>query len=124
MVDIFSVMAVQTTKDGWELSNKAMKITALLSSSSKDSSKTKRTQVSYSSDQHSVIHLPPARSDKPAFDIVAVVDPVSQGAQKAGTLLKVLHRVLNARVRVFLNCVDKHSELPQKSYFRWVIALF
>ena len=52
---------------------------------------------------------------------MAVVDPVSQGAQKASTIVKVLHRVLNARVRIFLNCVDKHSEMPQKSYFRMVL---
>jgi len=122
----YSVMSVQTSKDGWELSNKAMKITSLLTSGkgqSKSSGTTnsKRTQLVYSSDQHSVIHLPPARNDLPAFDIVAVVDPVSQGAQKASTIVKVLHRVLNARVRIFLNCVDKHSEMPQKSYFRMVL---
>ena len=59
-------MSVQTSKDGWELSNKAMKITSLLTSGkgqSKSSGTTssKRTQLVYSSDQHSVIHLPPAR---------------------------------------------------------------
>ena len=114
-------MAVQTTKDGWELSNKAMKITSLLSSCSKDTSSgksSKRVQVSYSSDQHSAIQMAPRHPDRPAFDVQVIVDPVSQGAQKAGTLLRVLHKVLNARIRVFLNCVDKHSELPQKSYFR------
>ena len=29
--------------------------------------------------------------------------------------------VVNAKIRVFLNCVDKHSEMPQKSYFRMVM---
>ncbi len=52
---------------------------------------------------------------------VAVVDPVSQGAQKIAAVLNALKQVLNARIRVFLNCVDKHSELPQKSYFRLVL---
>ncbi len=33
-------------------------------------------------------------------------------------------QVLNARVRVFLNCVEKHSEMPNKSYFRQTINLF
>ena len=32
--------------------------------------------------------------------------------------LQVLQQVLNAKVRVFFNPVDKHSELPNKSYFR------
>ena len=29
-------------------------------------------------------------------------------------------QVLNARVRVFLNPVEKHSDMPNKSYFRSV----
>ena len=28
---------------------------------------------------------------------------------------------MNSPLRVFLNCVDKHSEMPQKSYFRMVM---
>ena len=61
-------MSVQTSKDGWELSNKAMKITSLLTSgkgqsksSTSGTTNSKRNQLVYSSDQHSVIHLPPAR---------------------------------------------------------------
>jgi len=29
--------------------------------------------------------------------------------------------VLNAKLRVFLNCVDKHSEMPNKSFFKQVL---
>jgi hypothetical protein len=54
-----------------------------------------------------VITIEPQQPDKPAFDIAAVVDPASQGAQKISTLLLVLKDVLNAKIRVFLNCVDK-----------------
>ena len=28
---------------------------------------------------------------------------------------------MNAKIRVFLNCVDKHSEMPNKSFFRQVL---
>lgn len=52
---------------------------------------------------------------------MAVVDPVSRGAQKIAPLLLALKDVLNAKVSVFLNCVEKHSEMPQKSYFRTVL---
>ena len=65
-------------------------------------------------DKHSVIRAEPQFPDRLAFDLVAIVDPVSQGGQ----VLLVLQQVLNARVRLFMNCVDKHSEMPNKSYFR------
>ena len=29
--------------------------------------------------------------------------------------------MLNAKLRVFLNCVDKHSEMPNKSFFKQVL---
>ena len=36
-------------------------------------------------------------------------------------IVPVAVQVLNCRVRVFLNCVDKHSEMPLKSYYRFVL---
>ena len=61
-----------------------------------------RSEVTFRSDQHSVITLDPAHADQPAFDIVAVVDPVSRGAQKVAPLVAVLASVLNAKIRIFL----------------------
>jgi hypothetical protein len=46
---------------------------------------------------------------------------IFQGAQKIAPLLQVLGEVLNARLTVFFNCVEKHSEMPQKSFFRLVL---
>ena len=77
--------------------------------------------TAFRSDQHSVITLQPRQEDRPSFEIVAIVDPISRGAQKISPLLGVLHQVLNAKIRVFLNCVDKHSEMPNKSFFRQVL---
>ncbi len=65
--------------------------------------------------------LAPSEADIPAFDIVAIIDPVSKGAQKIAPVLAVLQSVLNAKIRIFLNCVDKHSEMPNKSFFRQVL---
>ena len=65
--------------------------------------------------------MEPRFPDRPAFDLVAVVDPVGRGAQKIAPVLLVLQQVLNARIRVFLNPVEKHSEMPNKSYFRVVL---
>ena len=100
------------------VSDQAMIVAALLSS--RASSKP-RNEISFRSDQHSVISLSPRQADRPSFEIVAIVDPISRGAGKISPLLGVLHQVVNARIRVFLNCVDKHSEMPNKSFFRQVL---
>ena len=100
------------------VSDQAMIVSGLLSS--RPSTKA-RSEVTYRSDQHSVITLQPRDPDRPSFELVAVVDPISRGAQKISPLLAVLHQVLNAKVRIFLNCVDKHSEMPNKSFFRQVL---
>jgi hypothetical protein len=46
------------------------------------------------SDEHSVVKLEPRFPDRPAFDLVAIVDPVSRGAQKIAPVLEVLRQVL------------------------------
>ena len=68
-----------------------------------------------------MIKIDPEEPTKPSFDIVAILDPVSQGTQKISGVLKTLSKVINAKIRIFLNCVDKHSEIPQKSYYRVVL---
>ena len=65
--------------------------------------------------------MDPEDRGTPSFDLVAIIDPVSKGAQKITSTLITLSKVVNAKIRIFLNCVDKHSELPQKSYFRVVL---
>lgn len=73
-----------------------------------------RFDITFSGEKHSVLKFPAAHPEKAAFDIVAVVDPVSRGAQKLGPILQVLQEVLNCNVRVFLNCVEKNSDMPVK----------
>ena len=51
---------------------------------------------------------------RPSFDLVAVCDPVSRGAQQLGPLLSVLRQVLNADIRLVLNSQLKHSDMPLK----------
>ena len=101
-----------------EVSDQAMIVSGLLSS--RPSGKP-RSEVTFRSDLHSVITLQPREEDRPSFEIVAIVDPISRGAQKISPLLGVLQQVLNAKIRIFLNCVDKHSEMPNKSFFRQVL---
>ncbi|XP_050308475.1 UDP-glucose:glycoprotein glucosyltransferase isoform X2 [Anthonomus grandis grandis] len=95
-----------------------MKLEPLLLSRSSSKS---RFDITYHSDEHSVVKVPPKRPDLVAFDLVAVVDPVSRGAQKLGPVLQVLHEVLNCNIRVFLNSVEKNSDMPVKSFYRFVL---
>uniref|UniRef100_A0A8C5CCI1 UDP-glucose glycoprotein glucosyltransferase 1 n=1 Tax=Gadus morhua TaxID=8049 RepID=A0A8C5CCI1_GADMO len=55
------------------------------------------------------------------FDVVAVVDPVTRDAQKVAPLLLVLKQLVNINLRVFMNCQSKLSDLPLKSFYRYVL---
>lgn len=58
--------------------------------------------------------------DQVAFSLIAIVDPVSRGAQKLGPILKTLQQSLNCNIKVFLNCLDKNSDMPLKRYMRFL----
>lgn len=68
-----------------------------------------------------VVKLPPKVKDEPSFNIVAVLDPASRGAQKLAPLLILLRQVVNCDLKVFLCAVDKHSDMPVKNFYRYVI---
>ena len=116
MVNLFySHMDVKSTP---KVADQVMKTVALLMTRS--ATKT-RNKISFYGDKHSVIVAEPRVPDRPSFEITAVIEPASAGAQKIAAVLLVLQEVVNAKISVFLNCVDKHSEMPQKSYFRMVL---
>lgn len=60
--------------------------------------------------------MPAKNKDEPVFEINVIVDPVSRGAQKVGSIVSVLSQVINANINVYLNCVDKNSDMPVKRY--------
>ncbi|XP_065164353.1 UDP-glucose:glycoprotein glucosyltransferase isoform X2 [Atheta coriaria] len=99
-------------------SNAIMKIVSLLVARPQSKS---RFDIASETDQYSVIKLPPNQPEKVAFDIVAIVDPVSRGAQKLGPILQVLQEVLNCNIKLFLNSVEKNSDMPLKSFYRFVL---
>lgn len=70
----------------------------------------------------SAIQLSTEVEGEPYLDIVGIVDPLTLGAQFMSSLLSSVSRVLPSRVRVYLNCVEKHSEMPMKSFFRYVLS--
>ncbi|GBM24555.1 UDP-glucose:glycoprotein glucosyltransferase 1 [Araneus ventricosus] len=81
-----------------------------------------RHEIKFYSDKHSAIKIPAADIEEPAHEIVAILDPVSKGAAKLASILGVLQRVINAHFTIFFNCVDKHSAMPLKSFYRFVLS--
>lgn len=75
-----------------------------------------RFEIGFHGDEFSVLKLEPTDPDRPVFDIAGIVDPVSRGAQKLGHVLQVLQGVLNCKIRVFLNSVEKNSDMPLKRF--------
>ncbi|XP_043284000.1 UDP-glucose:glycoprotein glucosyltransferase isoform X2 [Venturia canescens] len=80
-----------------------------------------RYEVPFRSDEYSSVKIPAPNPDEVAFNIMAIVDPVSRGAQKLGPILTTLQKSLNCNIKVFLNCVEKNSDMPLKSFYRFVL---
>ncbi|KAE8604939.1 hypothetical protein XENTR_v10014902 [Xenopus tropicalis] len=98
-------------------SDLVMKVDSLLSSQPKGEG---RVNYQIPEDAHSAIKLRPTEG-MIYFDVVAVVDPVTKAAQRLAPLLLVLKQVLNMNLRVFMNCQSKLSEMPLKSFYRYVL---
>ncbi|XP_035859845.1 UDP-glucose:glycoprotein glucosyltransferase 2 isoform X2 [Sander lucioperca] len=100
-----------------QTSDLVMKVDALLTAAPKGEV---RRDVHFIKDSHSVLHLSP-RENEVFYDVVAIVDPLTREAQKMSPLLIVLSQVVNVRLQVFMNCRAKLSEMPLKSFYRFVL---
>ncbi|XP_059620979.1 UDP-glucose:glycoprotein glucosyltransferase [Phlebotomus argentipes] len=72
-------------------------------------------------DDHTVVNLEPKVAKGPFFEVVGVLDPASKGAQKLAPILILLRTVLNCHMKVYLCAVDKHSDMPVKNFYRYVV---
>lgn len=72
-------------------------------------------------DDYLKLVVPPERPDDPFLKIQVILDPLTRGAQKVLPILMTFRKIFNLRLRFMFNCVDKHSELPLKSFYRFVI---
>lgn len=98
-------------------SDLVMKVDALLSSQPKGEA---RVEYGFADDRYSAVKIRPKEGDV-YFDVVAVVDPVTRDAQKLAPFLMVLKQLVNVNLRVFMNCQSKLSEMPLKSFYRYVL---
>ncbi len=58
--------------------------------------------------------IPASDETTAAFDVMAVVNPLSREAQKMAPLLSVLSAVINADLKLVMNPKAKLSEMPLK----------
>ncbi|XP_053191338.1 UDP-glucose:glycoprotein glucosyltransferase 1 [Scomber japonicus] len=98
-------------------SDLVMKVDALLSSQPKGEA---RVEYGFADDRYSAVKIRPKEGDV-YFDVIAVVDPVTREAQKLAPLLLVLKQLVNVNLRVFMNCQSKLSDMPLKSFYRYVL---
>nr|XP_023674332.1 UDP-glucose:glycoprotein glucosyltransferase 1 isoform X2 [Paramormyrops kingsleyae] len=98
-------------------SDLVMKVDALLSSQPKGEARVEHT---FFEDRYSAVKIRP-RENEVYFDVVAVVDPVTRDAQKLVPLLTTLKTLVNINLRVFMNCQSKLSDMPLKSFYRYVL---
>ena len=70
---------------------------------------------------HTLIQSRPARAlQRTGVDIVAVLNPTSEAAQRAAPLLLLARDRLGADVRVYLTPTSDASDMPLQSYYRFV----
>uniref|UniRef100_A0A7M4FWC6 UDP-glucose ceramide glucosyltransferase-like 1 n=1 Tax=Crocodylus porosus TaxID=8502 RepID=A0A7M4FWC6_CROPO len=98
-------------------SDLVMKVDALLSAQPKGEA---RIEYHFFEERYSAVKLRPKEGET-YFDVVAVVDPVTRDAQRLAPLLLVLNQLINMNLRVFMNCQSKLSDMPLKSFYRYVL---
>nr|XP_025036685.1 UDP-glucose:glycoprotein glucosyltransferase 1 isoform X2 [Pelodiscus sinensis] len=98
-------------------SDLVMKVDALLSAQPKGEA---RIEYHFFEDRYSAVKLRPKEGET-YFDVVAIVDPTTRDAQRLAPLLMVLNQLINMNLRVFMNCQSKLSDMPLKSFYRYVL---
>lgn len=100
-------------------SDMLLKLNALLIP--RQSIKTRYTLPEALLEDRTVVKLESKNKNLPSFSVVAVVDPTSRGAQKLSSILILLRNVVNCDLKLFLCAIDKHSDMPLKNFYRYVV---
>ncbi|CAF1081741.1 unnamed protein product [Adineta ricciae] len=115
------VNKLQLSNDPSELSNLLMRISSIVSQNDKSSTPVTRKQTPrISTTSKAVLHLPAAHADEPAFLVEAIIDPASRDGQRLLALLSALRQSVNIDLTIYFNCKLQLSEMPLKSFYRYV----
>ena len=115
------VKKLQISKDPSQLSDLLMRISSIISQNEKSSAPVVRKQTPrISPSSKAVLRLPALNNDEPAFLVEAVIDPASRDGQRLLSLISALRQSVNLDLTIYFNCKLQLSELPLKSFYRYV----
>ena len=80
-----------------------------------------RRSIQFAQEEYSVLHYPPSQENEAVFEVIAIFDPASEDAQKMVPIIQTLRKVINMNLKIFLSCQENLSELPVKSFYRFMI---
>jgi hypothetical protein len=68
------------------------------------------------------VNLVSPDGSRPVVELLAVVDPLSRGAQKMAPIIQTLMGVVNCDIKLVMNPKERLSELPLKRLFVLLLA--
>ncbi|KAI3382756.1 hypothetical protein SNEBB_007742 [Seison nebaliae] len=80
-----------------------------------------RAIIKYPENNDAVIEIEESQKDKVSFHIHLIVNPSSNDAYKLTKLAQLVHQKMNAKISILFNCKERLSEIPIKSFYRFVI---
>ncbi|KFD61319.1 hypothetical protein M514_11774 [Trichuris suis] len=104
--------------DDGRSSDLVMRVFSLLKAYGPD---TKRQWVTPLMQNNSCVDILSKDMTSATFEVVAIVDPLSASAQQISHLLSTIGHVVNADIRLCMNCKPKLSDIPLKRFLRVAI---
>lgn len=108
-------------KDPSQLSDLLMRISSIISPNDKQATPVSRKSAPrISSSSKATLTLDAQRPDEPAFLLEAVIDPASRDGQRLLSIIAALRQSINLDLVIHFNCKLQLSEMPLKSFYRYV----
>ena len=115
------VTKLELFTDPSQLSDLLMRVSSIISRTDKSSTPVTRKQTPrISATSKATLHLSAERTNEPAFLLEAVLDPASRDGQRVLSIISALRQSVNLDLIVHFNCKLQLSEIPLKSFYRYV----
>ncbi|CAF3651747.1 unnamed protein product [Adineta steineri] len=115
------VSKLQLSNDPSQLSDLLMRISSIISQNDKSPTPVTRKQTPrIASTSKAVLYLPAQNLNEPSFLFEAIIEPASRDGQRLLSLLSALRQSINIDLVIYFNCKLQLSEMPLKSFYRYV----
>ncbi|XP_062521392.1 UDP-glucose:glycoprotein glucosyltransferase 1-like [Corticium candelabrum] len=82
----------------------------------------RRTKIPVLQEAHSCVHVESRNmTEGSKYEMSVLIDPLSQGAQKMSSMLMVLQNVTSIDLKLYMNPVEKLSDMPVSRFYRYVL---